>query len=68
MSTRAAALAISGSLFCWLSGAAARRRQGLIPGLLLRALAIAAVCYLAVYHGGLLSMVIETWRSGPESG
>ncbi len=66
--TTMAALAISGSLFCWLSGAAARRRQGLIPGLLLRALAIAAVCYLAVYHGGLLSMVIETWRSGPESG
>jgi hypothetical protein len=26
----------------------------------------AAIFYLAAYHGGLLDLIIDTWRAGPE--
>ena len=61
-------LAMGGSLLAWLSGAAARRPGGLLRGIFVRVLASGAVCYLAIYHGGLLDLLLETWRMGPESG
>jgi hypothetical protein len=55
-------------VLAWLSGAAARQPAGLLAGLATRILAAVALWYLAVYHGGLLDLVIETWRMGPQSG
>jgi outer membrane protein assembly factor BamD (BamD/ComL family) len=65
------ALGLCGAAFMWLSGAAARGYRGTwtgtIAGVAGRVVCAAALCYLVVYHGGLLDIVIETLRHGPES-
>jgi outer membrane protein assembly factor BamD (BamD/ComL family) len=61
-------LSLGGLLLCWLSGAAGRQPGGLLVGLVSRVLAAIALCYVAVYYGGLLDLLIETWRMGPQSG
>lgn len=71
-------LAGSGAALSWLGAAAARRavrhkRGGaarralqLIAGLLWRALAVAAICYLVVDSQGLFELLIETVRNGAD--
>lgn len=81
MSGAALALCGIGTVLVWLGGAAARadaergrrtplagarRAAALCLGTLLRGLAVAAACYLVLYHGGLIDVILETLRSGPE--
>lgn len=71
-------LAGSGAALSWLGAAAARRavqhkRRGaarralqVTAGLLWRALAVAAICYLVVDSQGLFELLIETVRNGAD--
>jgi hypothetical protein len=71
-------LGLFGTGLSWLAAASARDaapagraardlfRLGL--GLLSRAMAVAAVCYLVVYHHGLIEVIVETLQNGPEGG
>jgi TolA-binding protein len=75
------ALGLGGAVLVWLGGAAAGRaasagssEQGrraariaaLVAGALLRALAALALVYVILYQGGLLDVLLETLRNGPE--
>lgn len=75
---------LAGALLSWLAAAAAeesspfphfrknlrapRQLAPLLAGLLGRALAVAALCYLIVYHHGLIEILVETLKNGPETG
>lgn len=68
-----------GATLTWLAAAAAQRlptaarrwpgtvTYGLFFGLLLRIFAACAVCYLIIYHHGLLEVIAETLRNGPDT-
>lgn len=61
-------LLIGGVALCWLSAAAARsvKRPSLLFGALWRAGLAAILCYLSIERQGLLELVLETLRNGPE--
>ncbi|MCS6915057.1 MAG: tetratricopeptide repeat protein [Myxococcales bacterium] len=69
-------LVLGGAVLVWLGGAAARRAGptgplwrravDLIAGVVVRSLAGLALGYLAVHHSGLLDLVLDTLRDGPE--
>lgn len=74
-----AVLGLAGTAVAWLGAAAAQAwvaRQGagqtrslprLFLGLALRALAVAAICFLVIYHFNLVEIVAETLRNGPDA-
>ena len=62
-------LLVGGVVLCWLSAAAARsgkRPSSLLLGTLWRGGLAALLCYLAIERQGLLELVLETLRNGPE--
>lgn len=68
------AIAIAGAVIAWVSGAildelrARRGRIGLRRAAgqaALAVLAVAGAAFLAIEHGRVIDMVIETWREGP---
>ncbi len=62
-------LLLGGVALCWLSAAAARstlRPRSLVLGTLWRGGLAALLCYLAIERQGLLELVLETLRNGPE--
>jgi len=59
---------LAGAVLSWLAAAAARRpRSRLFWGLFVRAAGVVALSYLIVYHHGLIDVLIETVRNGPEA-
>jgi TolA-binding protein len=62
-------IAIGATAILWLSGSARQRPRGFFATLaiaLSTALAIVALTYAAVHWNGLIDLVLETWRSGPD--
>ena len=64
-------IAIAGTVVAWISGAVldgrqARPRRRVLAGhALLAAVAVLASTYLAIDHGQLVDLLVETWRGGP---
>jgi predicted negative regulator of RcsB-dependent stress response len=64
------AIAITGAVFAWLSGAILDgvkplRARRVVAHAALAAIAVIAATYLAIDRGQMLDLVVETWRSGP---
>ncbi len=74
-----AVLGLAGTAVAWLGAAAAqeltltaptgapRSLSRLLLGLALRACAVAAICFLVIYHFNLVEIVAETLRNGPDA-
>lgn len=72
-------LGLAGTTVAWLGAAAAqswiasqpdpapRSLLRLVSGLGVRALAVAAICFLVIYHFNLVELVAETLRNGPDA-
>jgi hypothetical protein len=63
-----------GSLLTWLGAASSHRpllrpprRLGLVLGLVVRAAAAGAIFYLIIYHHGLIELIADTLRNGPDA-